>query len=180
MPKPQDPAKAAYKAAASAHRRAASTRGAVDARYRCYGLTAEAQARRLAELATAPVIDAPAGFSRPAICPFRDLPTRRRDVARRIREARAELARRAEERRWNELLGTVCVPSYIVTDESLADRITTSAFLHGCHVRGNPYPLFQLRMAEGNVQVLAAYRDLCEAEANALYGAAERALGVAA
>lgn len=114
-----------------------------------------------AELAALPVTLAPAGFSRPAM-PYR--PADWRAVIRKIKDARAELARRDAEMAECEALG-IESPRYIVS----ADTLRREADVRRYRVRSLDRPLDHLHNVEANLRVVHSYRDMvaCELRASA-------------
>lgn len=154
-----------WKAASSAHRarRRAAFGIGMYAQARPLGISAERAAREdrqvAAALAALPAAPAPVGFSAP-------LPPRRPAnyglVLSKIREARAELARRAAERAEYEALG-LDVPRYITSDENL--RRAASAAGH--FRRDLARPLAHLADVEANLRVVRAYRDMLAAQTRA-------------
>lgn len=113
-----------------------------------------------AELAALPEAPKPKGFDdHPLDLTFRDLPERRRRLLANRRHDRAELERRGTERALNERLGiTGCMP-YIVTDASLRDGDAVRTRIHLRAVRGNPWPLMNLRWQEEVIDFVVEGRE---------------------
>lgn len=85
--------------------------------------------------------------------PLIQLKWHRLELLRHVREGRAELARRAEERAFNAQHG-IESPRYVWTDDAIIVGISARLALHGRHVRAaGHYPLTKLVFAEREIQL---------------------------
>ena len=83
---------------------------------------------------------------------------RRSALLRKLRDDRAELARRAFIRSENKRLGIVCVADYIVTDEIIRGGMEAAHYFYLSKLRGEQFPLTSLVLSEGNVEIIASFR----------------------